>query len=116
MDPSRHNMYCPLDLPKKMRHRVFTSMIKLLCECPLMHVISANLTINSGRIEEIWKKAKTDKNGDVISSIVVGKKLKITEADICRTLNIKDVPDHFYGQEKLRDLEEFVINFGYDVV
>ncbi|XP_076906045.1 uncharacterized protein LOC143561996 [Bidens hawaiensis] len=42
-DKRQHNMYCPLDLQKKKKHKVFISMVKGQRECSLMHAISANL-------------------------------------------------------------------------
>lgn len=75
----QHNMYYPLDLPKKRKHQILTSMIKGLGESPLMHAITSNPKIHSCSIEDFWTKAKAVKDGKVITTEVAGKNMRIKE-------------------------------------
>lgn len=104
----QHNIYCPLDLSKKKKHKVFTLMIKGLRETPQMHVITANLDIHTSWIKDIWKNAKASKDSNSITSKAARKKLTITEADVRRALDIKDDEDHFFKKMKKKELQEFV--------
>ncbi|XP_076888857.1 uncharacterized protein LOC143539414 [Bidens hawaiensis] len=92
----KHNLFCPLELPKKKKDKVFTSMIKGLGQSPLEYAISANPAIYTKWVTEFLVNAKAADDSLSIITKVAGKVLMIKERDIRRALKI-----HYYKNRYL---------------